>query len=42
MEKISEEELLNIGLSKYYMTSLITRIKEYRKNEKKKERQTQV
>ena len=41
MIKISEQDLRNIGLSKYYVTSLIARIKEYRKNEKK-DRKTQV
>lgn len=34
MEKISEQDLRNIGLSKYYVTSIIARIKEYKKNEK--------
>ena len=42
MEKISEQDLRNIGLSNFYVTSLITRIKEYKKNEKKKDRKTQV
>ena len=35
-EKITEQDLLNIGLSKNYVKSIIARIKEYnRKNDKK-------
>ena len=32
---ISEEDLLNIGLSKYYVSTILARIKEYKKKEKK-------
>ena len=34
-ELISEQDLLNIGLSRYYVTSIVARIKEYK--DKKKE-----
>ena len=33
---ISEQDLLNIGLSRHYVTSIVARIKEY-KDKKKKE-----
>ena len=37
-EHITEQDLLNIGLSKNYVKSIIVRIKEYnRKNEKEKQ-----
>ena len=38
-ELISEQDLLNIGLSRHYVTSIVARIKEYKdkKNKKKKE-----
>ena len=32
---ISEQDLLNIGLSKYYVASIIARIKEYKKEDNK-------
>ena len=32
---ISEQDLLNIGLSKNYVTSIVARIKEYNDNTKK-------
>ena len=32
---ISEEDLLNIGLSKYYVTTILDRIKEYKKEDNK-------
>ena len=35
-EMISEQDLLNIGLSKYYVSTILARIKEY-KDKKKKE-----
>ena len=37
-DTITEQDLLNIGLSKNYVKSIIARIKEYnRKNENKKQ-----
>ena len=37
-ETLTEQDLLNIGLSKNYVKSIIARIKEYnRKNENKKQ-----
>ena len=33
---ISEQDLLNIGLSENYVTSIVARIKEYNDNTKKK------
>ena len=35
-EHITEQDLLNIGLSKNYVKSIIARIKEYNDNTKKK------
>ena len=32
---ISEEDLLNIGLSKYYVASIVARIKEYKEKKDK-------
>ena len=34
---ISEQDLLNIGLSRHYVTSIVARIKEYKDKKKKKE-----
>ena len=34
-EIISSEDLLNIGLSKYYVTTILDRIKEYKKEDNK-------
>jgi len=34
---ISEEDLLNIGLSKYYVSTILARIKEYNSNTKKED-----
>ena len=33
---ISEQDLLNIGLSRHYVTSIVARIKEYKDKKKKK------
>ena len=32
---ISEQDLLNIGLSRHYVTSIVARIKEYKDKKKK-------
>ena len=37
-ELISEQDLLNIGLSRHYVTSIVARIKEYNDNTKKKKK----
>ena len=39
-EMISEEDLLNIGLSKYYVSTILARIKEYKKEKKDKHGKT--
>ena len=35
-ELISEQDLLNIGLSRHYVTSIVARIREYKDKKKKK------
>jgi len=37
---ISEQDLLNIGLSKYYVSTILARIKEYKKKENNKHGKT--
>ena len=38
-ELISEQDLLNIGLSRHYVTSIVARIREYKDKEKKKKKE---
>ena len=39
-EHITEQDLLNIGLSKNYVKSIIARIKEYNNTKNEKEKQS--
>ena len=40
MKQIKVEDLLNIGLSRYYVENICLRIKEYKRNEKKTKQQS--